>query len=350
MIVKNENSIIEKNLRSAKGIVDYWVVVDTGSSDGTQETVRRVMGDIPGELHERPWVDFAHNRNEALELARGKGDYILFMDADEEFVFGSGFKMPKLTQDGYHLRFRKPEGAIDFQRLWMIRDDPNWKWVGVLHETVENPKPHSVGLMEDFYVLLSGDVGSRSADPEKYAKDARILEAAVEKEPTNSRYVFYLAQSYLNVQNYAKALTYYEKRAGMGGFEEEVFISLYAVAQMKNILEPNSEAFVNDLTKAFLFRSVRAEPLHMLANHYIRSKNYFMGYLVSKFGAALPMSQDALWVEKWIYDWGLLHQQAFCAAQLGRRNEALQLFSRLLKKETIPAHIRVELEKNFKTL
>ena len=72
MIVKDEQSIIAKNLASAKQIIDYWVIVDTGSTDGTQEEIRRCMQGVPGELHERPWVDFEHNRNEALALARGK--------------------------------------------------------------------------------------------------------------------------------------------------------------------------------------------------------------------------------------------------------------------------------------
>ena len=47
------------------------------------------MRGIPGELHERPWVDFGHNRQEALLLAKGKGDYLLFLDRDERLVFRS---------------------------------------------------------------------------------------------------------------------------------------------------------------------------------------------------------------------------------------------------------------------
>ena len=37
---------------------------------------------IPGELFERPWVNFSHNRSEALELAENKADYIFLCDAD----------------------------------------------------------------------------------------------------------------------------------------------------------------------------------------------------------------------------------------------------------------------------
>src|SRR5215475_3170087 len=83
MIVKNERHVIQRALASVKPFIDYWVIVDTGSFDETKELIRDSLKDIPGELHERPWKNFGHNRSEALSLARGKADYILFLDADD---------------------------------------------------------------------------------------------------------------------------------------------------------------------------------------------------------------------------------------------------------------------------
>jgi glycosyltransferase involved in cell wall biosynthesis len=73
MIVKNEAHVIERCLASARPLVSAFAIVDTGSTDGTQERVRELMRDLPGEVHERPWRDFASNRNEALALAVGTG-------------------------------------------------------------------------------------------------------------------------------------------------------------------------------------------------------------------------------------------------------------------------------------
>ena len=85
MIVKNETHVIKRCFESLKNHIDYWVISDTGSTDGTQDYVREYFNEagIPGDLIENQWEDFAHNRNLALDAAIGKSDYILFMDADD---------------------------------------------------------------------------------------------------------------------------------------------------------------------------------------------------------------------------------------------------------------------------
>lgn len=46
--------------------IDYWIISDIGSTDGTQKIIRNVMKGIPGELCEDVWADFATNRNMVL--------------------------------------------------------------------------------------------------------------------------------------------------------------------------------------------------------------------------------------------------------------------------------------------
>ena len=75
MIVRNEAPVILRCLASVLPLIDSWAIVDTGSTDGTQILIRDRLKALPGELYERPWRDFASNRTEALDLARGRGDY-----------------------------------------------------------------------------------------------------------------------------------------------------------------------------------------------------------------------------------------------------------------------------------
>jgi hypothetical protein len=68
MIVKNENATLEQTLSSVKADIDYWTIVDTGSTDGSQDTIRATMAGVPGDLIEEPFVDFSTTRNFALKV------------------------------------------------------------------------------------------------------------------------------------------------------------------------------------------------------------------------------------------------------------------------------------------
>jgi len=39
MIVKNESEVITRCLKSVLPLIDYWVISDTGSTDGTQKII-----------------------------------------------------------------------------------------------------------------------------------------------------------------------------------------------------------------------------------------------------------------------------------------------------------------------
>jgi glycosyltransferase involved in cell wall biosynthesis len=116
MIVRDEAHIVGEVLDATAPYIDYWVVVDTGSTDGTQELITAHMQRlaIPGELHERPWRDFGHNRSEALTLAQGRADYLWMMDADDTVIgvppFGG------LTADCYGMRVHEDTGHTLWRR------------------------------------------------------------------------------------------------------------------------------------------------------------------------------------------------------------------------------------------
>ena len=79
MIVKDEAAILRETLERVRPIVDEWVIVDTGSTDGTQAIISEY-----GPVTELPFEDFVTTKNKALALATG--EYILFMDADERLL------------------------------------------------------------------------------------------------------------------------------------------------------------------------------------------------------------------------------------------------------------------------
>ncbi len=203
MIVKNESERIEKCLASVKPIIDYWVIVDAGSTDDTQKIIKKILKGIPGELHKRSWIDFEHNKNEALQLAKNKAQYLLLIDAEEFLNPDSGFALPILDQDMYYITARQL-GAVDFVKPFLISTLLPWKWTGVIHEYIDcslaKNKKHLTGIIKQSDLVKK---------PDDYLEDAAILEDALKKEPNNSRYTFYLAQSYANAKNNPLALQNY---------------------------------------------------------------------------------------------------------------------------------------------
>lgn len=351
MIVKNESKVIERCLASVKPWIDYWVIVDTGSTDGTQEVIKNFMKDIPGELHQSHWVNFEHNRNEALNLARDKGDYILFIDADERLIFSDGnSERPALDKD-FYVTWIVQESDIEFQRILLINTALNWRWEGVVHETIVCDEAKDFELLKNVYDYSNTLDGNRSTDPKKYHKDAQVLEEALKEDPTNSRYVFYLAQSYFNAKEYELSLKNYEKRAQMGDWDQEVFWSLFSIAKLQKILNKPEKRVVESLWRAFQYRPSRAEPLYELINYYMLiEKNYPLAYIISKYATTMKTPNDWVFVDKPIYEYGLLLQFADCAHFMGKYDEAYPVLKKLVKNPQLPKEHRSRIETNIKVI
>ncbi len=349
MIVKDESPIIERCLNSVKPLIDYWVIVDTGSTDGTQEKIRQCMRGVPGELHERRWVDFAHNRNEALGFAQRKGDYVLFLDADEQLVFAEGFQKPVLDKD-FYLVISDNQG-FRYGRIQLVNNDLPWVWEGCVHECIESlyAGPKTSAVLAGVTNVISWD-GNRSRDPDKYRKDAVLLERALLKNPGHKRTLFYLARSYQDAGQPEKALQRYEQRAAMSPWDPEVHWSLYQVGVLNEQLGRPREVVVASYQRAYQSLPSRAEPLFRLASYYNQLGDFFSAYLVAQHALAIPMPREAMFLETWIYDFGLLFEFAASAASLGKHEEAKAACVQLLLKPNLPAPFREVVEKNLRGL
>jgi glycosyltransferase involved in cell wall biosynthesis len=346
MIVKNESKVITRCLTSMLPIIDYWVIVDTGSTDGTQQVIQDFMKSkgVPGELHERPWVNFAHNRNEALKLAVDKADYLFFMDADDYLIYDPGFELGSLDKDIYNVVIS--HSGTKYSRPLLVKSSGDLKWIGVLHEGLHMPSAKTFATLQKVVNFFTGE-GDRSKDPQKYQKDAQILEAALKEEPNNTRYVFYLAQSYRNALEHALALKNYEKRAEMGGWDEEVFYSLLQIGSIQETLGLPLETIIKSYLRAYQYRRSRVEPLYQIA-HLLRDKKDFQSaYLAAKIAQTVPPSSDILLVAQWMYDYGILLELSIDAYWIGKYEECQQLSLELLKRQNLPENVRTCIEGNL---
>lgn len=346
MIVKNETDVITRCLASLLPVIDTWVIVDTGSTDGTQQLIKDFMASkgMAGELHERPWVNFSHNRNEALQLAQGKADYTLFIDADEYWSYEPNFSLPNLDKDFYYVQVAF--GGMRYGRIAIVKNSFPWKWEGVLHEAI-CPFPGTTSeTLENVFNVVTTE-GARSKDPDKYKKDAELLETALLKEPNHNRYRFYLAQSYKDAGNYPLALENYQKRIDAGGWDQEAFWAMLQKAQLQEALDKPSEEVVKSYKEAYCYRSSRIEPLYHLAN-YCRTKGDFeAGYRVAKIAKSMPVSDDLLFSQQWMYDYGALLELSICAYWIEKYDECQKISLKILAKEDLPDNVRDCVKRNL---
>jgi glycosyltransferase involved in cell wall biosynthesis len=336
MIVKDEAPVIRRCLDSVRAIIDSWVIVDTGSTDGTQELIREYLKDLPGELYERPWVDFAHNRSEALELARGRGDYIFVIDADEVVELEPGFVLPTLTADAYNLQVRY--GGCSYVRKQLVSNRLPWSYKGVLHEYITTEEPHREEPLAGLATLPSHD-GARARDPLTYRRDALVLEKALLTEPDNTRYIFYLAQSYRDAGELELAIRHYKRRVDHGGWREEVWVSLYYIAQLMERLEKPWPEVMEAYLAAWQYVPDRAGPLFRIAMHYQAKGSYYLSNLFLSRASAIPVPADnRLFIERSLYDFQLPVEHGVAAFYVGDHDTAISVNNRLLREGKLPPH------------
>ena len=298
MIVRNEAHIVTEVLDAVAPYISTWVIVDTGSNDGTQDLIRTHLHrlGIPGELHERPWHNFGHNRTEALTLAQGHADYIWVMDADDTIVGTPDFT--RLDADIYWVRYMMK--ADIYFRSQLFRDGVPVRWVGVTHEgTTWDYQSCVEGRLEGNYHIADRQISARNLGGQKYERDRDLLLAEVERNPDDARSVFYLAQSYFDLRDFANARTWYARRAEMGGYGEEVYFALYRVAHsMLHLAEPRAD--IQDVfLRAWESRPTRAEPLFFMACYYREDQRYQLAYEFADWAARIPYpQQDTLFVRR----------------------------------------------------
>lgn len=144
VIAKNEADRIPKLLESA-GIFDEVIVVDSGSTDGTQEICLGAGARVV--FHE--WAGYVRQKQIALDMARC--EWVLNLDADEALTRESqeeilqairsaepgvsGFSMPRLSR--YLNRWIRHGGWYPDRKVRLVRKG-HGTWVGDgLHEKLE---------------------------------------------------------------------------------------------------------------------------------------------------------------------------------------------------------------------
>jgi hypothetical protein len=145
------------------------------------------------------------------------------------------------------------------------------------------------------------------------------------------------------------ALTTYLERARLGYYHQEVFLSLLSAARLKEKLEYSSDDIISAYMEATAVCPTRAEATHGAAR-FCRDKGiYERGYGFAAMGLAIACPNNALFVEDWIYKYGMLDELAINAYWTARYAECVDACDRLLSQGKLPAehHDRVLKNRQF---
>ncbi len=218
MIVENEEEYLPRCLASVQGVVDEIIVVDTGSTDRTVEIARG----FGARVYHHPWGgDFSEARNVSLEHATG--DWILFLDADEELVEEDREKLRELLNDrvneGFYLNEINFVGdqpgleAVLNLAFRLFRNRKEYRFTGAIHEQIvacvqrHNPNIGFSSVRVNHY----GYLNRPSVEKNKVSRNLEILLQEVERNPRDNFTRFNLGVEYMRLELYDKALEQYQK-------------------------------------------------------------------------------------------------------------------------------------------
>ncbi len=366
-ICKNEAHIINTMLESGKSIIDLIVANDTGSTDGTQELIKKfgIDNNIPTYVFERPFDDFEKSRNYGLEKLREvvkelgwdpNQTWSMWWDCDEVIVVDPKFTKNQFVNDLYMINTYI--GSMKYTRNTFARVSKPFRFYGVVHEFImSDDKTITSGLAENIHVDVKMTGASWKGNvPEKYKSHAFTLEKYIDANRQDPRWIFYTAQSYHdsacvpdareeNEERLRRSLKYYRERVQRpDGYPEEIFYAQYRIGTIMKVLEEPWNLTLNELMKAYSMDPIRGEPVKAIIDHYLSVNEWNNAYLFSKFAKMTyhqknPYPQRLLFVDEVLYAWRFLEVHAASSFYTGRREEARQSYLEMVKISKEQPHL-----------
>lgn len=352
MMVKNEKLRLEVSFDSVKNFADTFIILDTGSTDNTIEICKNYCerNNIRLFLKEEPFVNFEVSRNVSLDFAdevltnpknRQKEErYLLFLDCNDELRNGEALIQfindYKGKATGFFLKQQwLTHNKIDsYFNIRMAKAHRGWRYKGIVHEYIHTKiREYDVKERLDHIVLFQDRTKDDDKSMKRFKRDKDMLFGEHLKNPTDSRTIFYLAQTCgcLNLAN--EAYQYYLKRIKFEGYIEEIFHSYLRLGELAMVLQHPWEESQSWFIKAYTHSS-RAEPLVHLTRRYMelntrneKKPDYILAYMYASMACKLAYPIDqVLFVDKKVYNydrWKVLGHCAFHVQQYKEGKDAI---------------------------
>ena len=317
MIVKNEEEVLERCLKSVKDIVEQIIIVDTGSTDNTKAVALKYTN----KVYDFNWCnDFSKARNYAFSLATS--DYIMWLDADDVVPVKTAKLIKKLKLNlssdvymfKYDIAFSGKKTTFSYYRERIIKNCNAAIWKGVVHECIA-----PFGKVE----RINYSIVHKKNKTHNSNRNLKIYEETKKKRPLTPREQYYFGRELFDHKKYKKCLTVLNQFVNSNlGWQENVIDALYLISICyKNI--NNKQSSLLSLFKTFMWDSPRANVCCEIGDHFLEYKQYEVAiYWYNQATKCKDASHKGGFVQPLYYNYYPYLQLCVCHYKLGEINIA----------------------------
>lgn len=302
MIVKNEEDFIDQCLKSVQHLVQEMIIIDTGSTDQTIEICKK----YGAKIYSYPWNNhFADARN--FGLSKAKGDWILWLDADEELEAGheqsflttllhskaSMLFMPVVNYYGETLPVQKDQAYLYYQPR-CFRNHKGIQFYNRIHESPNIPENSDSSYTFENVEVPIHHYGYIQEITEKRNKAQRNLQLIKEEyqKPDHSPWIeYHLASDYYRTNDFQSALAYVNK--SIVGFLQKGLLPPAILYRLKYVVLVETNSFDGaylGIDKALLLYPDYVD-LHFMKGLILFHKNEYKDALIS-FEKCLELGEN----------------------------------------------------------
>lgn len=339
MIVKDEEECIGRCLSSVKDVVDEMIIVDTGSSDQTVD----ICKSFGAKVLRFPWNgSFSDARNYGIE--RATGDWILWLDADEEVEASDVYKLRDILYSDDHLISihlinyygEQPERTktFDIAHTRLFKNNIGFKFHNNIHEMLnvndvfadfdEIPEIQTVPIKLYHY----GYLDSLNESKKKFERNIGMLEEALKQKEYSPWMEYHIASEYYRVKQFDKAFDYVNR--SIMGFLKELKTPPSLLYRLKYSILINAGSI--DGAWPGIDRAITLYPdyvdLHFYKGLILYLKDMFKEAL-EVFDHCLDMGEDNLQhlTLQGVGSFQAMHYKGCCLEKLGQFEEAARSYA-----------------------
>jgi glycosyltransferase involved in cell wall biosynthesis len=276
MIVKNEEDHLQRCLDSIKDVVDEIIIVDTGSSDRTVE----IAESYGAKVYHHPWEnDFSKHRNQSISYA--SGDWILEMDADEEFFFEDAPKIKSILKetnaDFLYLQCYDLEktGKVHgvFNKVQLFRNGLGMQYIKRVHNQLQTVGRGDYTKLR--FTHFGYDLSPEKMDA-KHKRTTTLLQEEIQKDPENPYSHSQLAASYSMHREFEKAIEEGElalKLMRQKGITNTFFVTSYYTVSQGYFVSGDLDRAEKVCHEALDFFEMDLNSYHFLAAIYFKKRD-----------------------------------------------------------------------------